>query len=436
MSRLRLFYILSMALGCSSALWASSSLDSPLVEQDGEEARLSMGQYPNDRQENFNIIQEILSSSHKKDSKAKDFLKKLNIEPGDDVIGHLNAIEAENLEDWYSLANAVRHNAPNRYWPVFFYKTLLSFPGISNSMKSRLYRGLAKIEAREHKLNEALELTKKAIDVDPDCVANYLWLGHNPHIGPRLQQDYLLKAYRLAAKSNNKISQAQACIGLGNIRYTDDSHQQNTADLSINEGDKELRAQAHIGLGNAFSTPEYRSKQALQYLAARKLLGDYGNEILKAQAYIGLGNTHYSDKGHERKDWYLNALDCLGTEGYEDLKAQAYIGLGNARYVDADHYSNSEWYWEVIDRLGTDGNKTLRTKAYIGIGNAYGAVRKNENAVKYYQKAMDLNASEDLYQKAKKAMESCQGILNRTVNTDNWRSKPENEDKWRSKNFQ
>src|SRR5262249_19280348 len=109
-------------------------------------------------------------------------------------------------------------------------------------------------------------------------------------------------------------------------------------------GDVSLRAQACIGLGNARYTDSSHQHNTNWYLEALNLLGKDGDVSLRAQACIGLGNARYTDSSHSREDWYLEALNLLGKDGDVTLHAQTLIGLGNAHSAGYENAKAIAYY--------------------------------------------------------------------------------------------
>lgn len=75
-------------------------------------------------------------------------------------------------------------------------------------------------------------------------------------------------------------------------------------------GDVALQAQALIGLGNARYTDNQHKNNTDWYLEARGVLGTHGDATLQAQALIGLGNAHCSQRDNGTGlDYFRLALE-------------------------------------------------------------------------------------------------------------------------------
>ena len=184
---------------------------------------------------------------------------------------------------------------------------------------------------------------------------------------------------------------AQAYIGLGNARYTNDEVKNNAEwynkaieVMKDKPGNENLQTQAYIGLGNARFINDEVKNSTEWYNKALEVIGSkLDNESLLAQVYIGLGNARYKGDG---SDWYNLAIKVIKDKpGNENLQTQAYIGLGNA---SSDNNKKAEMYNEAL-RLIKDkpGYENLQVQAYIGLGNASS---DNNKKAEMYNEALRL----------------------------------------------
>ncbi|CAO5681746.1 MAG: hypothetical protein NEHIOOID_00369 [Holosporales bacterium] len=145
-----------------------------------------------------------------------------------------------------------------------------------------------------------------------------------------------------------------------------------------------LSAKDLIGRGNVRYTDENHQNSYMWYLEALEI--PRLDNKLKAQVLIGLGNARYTDVRHSTQaSWYIEVLEIPELD--DRLNIQAMIGLGNARYTDDDHEKSYMWYLEALEMPGLDDR--LKVQAMIGLGNALSAERKNIEAFKYFKEAYE-----------------------------------------------
>lgn len=290
---------------------------------------------------------------------------------------------------------------------------------------TRAYMGLASAEHKDRNykgkirwLEKALEIQKK--DGDPNLLAQiyidlYNAKSANTH-------KYLQEALKIIGKNGKPYLVAQIYNGFGLSHYKDDTHK-SQADwildaLKVLEGTTkyELLAITYINLGNS-QYPDGRAN-AQCYLKVFDILGPDGSPDILAQACNGLGYCQYTDKNHRNQAaWHLEALEIIGPNGRPEQIAQAYIGLGNIEYYDRnlqvhglllDIQSNEEWYEMALEILGENGKPELRAHAYTGLGNAAGDNRNNEEAIKWFKKALELTPWD---KRIKAKIERCEKII-------------------------
>ncbi len=264
------------------------------------------------------------------------------------ILLHINAIMADksscdkNLNFYLTKAEALRHSDNKDiidYAHNIYFLIITRIRELDNMPKSRAYMGLAKIASRKLHHEDALIWARAALRCNPDNEYISIWYAQYPP----LTQDTKTKIFLLlqCLQSNDIIIQARASIGLGNARYTDDTH----------------------------------GKQTDWYLQALDLLEDHPDKSLTAQALIGLGNARYTDDTHENNtDWYLQALDLLEDHPDKSLTAKALIGLGNAARAAGNNEQAISHYQAVIE---LQSGKHLIKKASNGIDIARRFLRQD-----------------------------------------------------------
>lgn len=90
-----------------------------------------------------------------------------------------------------------------------------------------------------------------------------------------------------------------------------------------------------------------------------------------------------------------------------------YLWLGNYPSINLDERVAA--LWKAVDIANETSDKKLQVQALIGLGNSSAANKKNEEARKHYQSAIDLAPSNNLLTVATKGKMRCESFLKPTV---------------------
>ena len=225
----------------------------------------------------------------------------------------------ENLKFYLTKAEALRHS-DNKDTIAYAHKiySLITtrIRELDNIPKSRAYLGLAKIASRRLRHEDALTWTQKALRCNPNNEYVSMWYAQSPPFthDTETKISLLLKCLQ----SNNIIIQARASIGLGNARYTDDTHGKQTdwylqaLDLLEDHPDKSLTAQSLIGLGNA-TRAEGNNEQAISHYQAVIELQPKEHLIKRASNGIDMARR-FIRKAHSSKTDASSSTDSDHTD--------------------------------------------------------------------------------------------------------------------------
>ncbi len=278
-----------------------------------------------------------------------------------------------------------------------------------------LYSQIAGLYYLECRYAEALEYCTKSLEIAQILKNKFLicrTLGNMGniymYIGDTAKAKiYFRKSLRMAKEMGNLERINRAVYNMGLIYKH--SHEYEKAkiyfheglEITIKTGNKRELASFFGALGNIFRSEEDYSK-ATRFLEKQlEIYKEIGDRSNISTAYESLGVTFYYQARYEKAmASFQKMLECAEEINSKKDIATAYNHIGALHAINCD-FDNALNYYKISETVSEEsGNRLLLSNAMANKADLYNDMGKLEDAIDYYDKAIDILMTTDhLYEK-------------------------------------
>jgi tetratricopeptide (TPR) repeat protein len=253
----------------------------------------------------------------------------------------------------------------------------------------RAYDSLSEFQRAIDFYNQALELSRKFVDLDGEATSleglgnTYFSLGY-------CQQaiQFHHQALEIARKIGNRDSEATSLINLGNAYDSLGQHQQaiqfyhQSLEIARKIGDLGSESASFNNLGNSYySLGQYQ--QAIQFydqsLEIARKIGDYNTE---ASSLNNLGSTYDSLKKYQQAiQFYQQSLEITRRIGNRNGEKSSLVNLGNSYYSLGQYQQAVQFYQQSLEIARAIGDSDGEAGSLNNLGFALEQINRRSESL-------------------------------------------------------
>ncbi|MGP4102087.1 ATP-binding protein [Nonomuraea sp. KM90] len=205
------------------------------------------------------------------------------------------------------------------------------------------------------------------------------------------------RALAAARAADDRTSEMEALLGLGEIRYKQSRYTITMEDTSraldigraIGNRSGQLRALNTLGLLRAIHG-QYK-QSAEDFTQARDLAQQIGQRTGELDALIGLGHIHrMTGRPEPAGDNLVRALDIARTIGHRTGEMRALLGLGHIHLGRGEHVPATEHFTRALDLARATHHRLGELDSVTALGDLHRMQKRHQQARDCYQQALDL----------------------------------------------